>query len=148
MPNEKQKTEREKRLGGTRIIKAHTFDVMEHTKIDSKSMPQLDPQKAAKEIEKKTEYLLKALGAETGKHLGLGTMGSITANKLTPQQQKMFGQGMTKHGRNFQKIRDEFLPDVSCCTMAEYYYDVWKLKAVPAAKKWYQQKERNKTSQS
>ena len=147
MLTEKQKTERENRLGGTRIIKAHIYDMIRDTKIDSKRMEVLDPQKVSKELSKKTESLLKTLGAETGKHLGLGTMGSITANKLTPHQQKMFGQGMTKHGRNFQKIREEFLPDVSCCTMAEYYYDVWKLKAVPAAKKWYQQKERKKTSQ-
>jgi len=143
-PSHGEMTDREKHLRGTLVIKAHTFELTKDRKIDSEQKVKLDLHQLSKQISKKTDALLETLGHETGRQLGVGTMGSTTATKLTPQQQKMFGQGMTKHGRNFQKIREEFLPDISCCTMAEYYYDVWKLKAVPAAKRWYQQTDKEK----
>jgi hypothetical protein len=75
--------------------------------------------------------------ADAALALGLGSMGAVVADTLTVEQQQRLLRGMQEHGRDFLAITRDFLPDVAPAKLAAYYYDVWKLRAVPAAKEWY-----------
>jgi hypothetical protein len=85
-----------------------------------------------------TAALTGALGSAAAAAFGLGTMGAETAPLLDPTQQRALSEGMAAHGRDFPAVAAAFVPGAAPGRLAAYYYDVWKLRAVPAAAAWYQ----------
>ena len=130
---------REDRLGGTLVLQSGSLTPPVRN-FDLESYKKLSRDEKQVKITEAGDQMINAAGALVDM-LGLRTMGAREANTLTEDQQEAFGNGMKKHGRNFPMIQKEFLPNVSCCAMASYYYDVWKLQAVPAAKRFYQERE-------
>jgi len=130
---------REDRLGGTLVLQSGSL-TPPMKNFDLGSYKKLSRDEKQAKITESCDKMISAAGALVDL-LGLRTMGARVANTLTEDQQEAFGEGMKKHGRNFPMIQKEFLPNVSCCTMASYYYDVWKLRAVPAARRFYQERD-------
>lgn len=95
----------------------------------------------AEAIALQISQLAATVGPVVGKAFGLGTMGTDTAKNLTEEQQDQLYEGITKHGRDFFKISRDFVNgDVAPRVLAAYYYDVWKLSGIPAAKRWFADK--------
>lgn len=136
--------ERERRLGGTLIAASGTIPPPKRQNIDGPM--RMNREERAEKIMEESEKLINAAGS-LADMLGLKKMGAHMVNALTSEEQEAFGNGMTKHGRNFKRIKDEFLPHVSCRVMAAYYYDVWKLQLIPAAVKWYQERDEERARQ-
>lgn len=84
--------------------------------------------------------LSTALGPDAAAALGMGTMGATMASSLDAAQQVALGEGMEECGRDFPSIVKQHVPGVPARQLAAYYYDVWKLRAVPAAVAWYQRR--------
>lgn len=136
--------ERERRLGGTLIAASGTIPPPKRQNING-SM-RITREERAEKIMEESEKLVNAAGS-LADMLGLKKMGAHMVNALTREEQEAFGNGMTKYGRNFKRIKTEFLPHVSCRVMAAYYYDVWKLQLIPAAVKWYQERDEERARQ-
>lgn len=88
-------------------------------------------------LEKKTTVLVNKLGQDAAANLGVGRMGLYMASRLNEEDQEAFGKGMKSNDRDFNEISKLFLPALPPRILAEYYYDVWKLRGTAASKDWY-----------
>lgn len=95
-------------------------------------------------LDKKTMVLVNKLGQEAAASLGVGKMGLRMVSRLKEQEQEAFGKGMRSNDRDFYQISKSFLPDFQPRILAEYYYDVWKLRGTEAAKEWYKIRQAEK----
>jgi hypothetical protein len=100
-----------------------------------------EDERHAEAIALSISQLATTVGPLVSEAFGLGTMGTDTAKNLTEEQQYQLYEGFKKHGRDFFKISRDFVSgDVAPRVLAAYYYDVWKLSAIPAAKRWFADK--------
>jgi pyruvate-formate lyase len=67
-------------------------------------------------------------------------MGGAVIDLLSEEEQEGMYRGMHTHGRDFYKIATEMVPGKTAGQLASYYYDVWKLRLVPTAVRWYADK--------
>jgi hypothetical protein len=129
-----QVPENEAKLGGRLALAAGTV-LASHTLNCGESDMSLKSRSEA--IAKATADLASTLGTGAGAALGIGTMGASMAEQLSIEQQESLYQGMKQHDRDFFVVTRDFVPGVRPAQLAAYYYDVWKLRAVPAAQRWY-----------
>lgn len=99
--------------------------------------PSYEDKSQAAAISRKVAELTAAVGPTAASDLGLGSMGTLMIKDLTSEQQDQLYEGMRVYGRDFHAISNEFVKGVPPHRMAQYYFDVWKLRAVPAALRWY-----------
>lgn len=128
---------REQRLEGDLILKNGTVphayqDVLNLVKFKSMTRDQRE-----RAILDRSNKLIDSIG--TGSDLlGLNKMGAHVKDMLSQEQQILYGEGISKYGRDFKRIQKELLPTISCGSLAAYYYDVWKMRSIPAAAQYYQ----------
>lgn len=101
-----------------------------------------DQERRQMAISLESARLAAAVGSAVASAFGLNSMGTVMAGELDASQQEGLYLGMKEHGRDFHAISKEQVPGVAPRRMAAYYYDVWKLRAVPAAVRWYEDKAR------
>jgi len=88
-------------------------------------------------LDHETAKLIDALDHAAAAAMGLQAMGATMSGILDSEQQEALYFGMKEHGRNFHAITKNHLPGLAPRELAGYYYDVWKLRAVPSAERWY-----------
>jgi hypothetical protein len=109
--------------------------------VKKKKKPACDDAEHAAAIARQVSQLTTTVGPVVAEAFGLGTMGTDTSKNLTEEQQDQLYQGIKKYGRDFFKIsRDVVSGNVRPRVLAAYYYDVWKLSGIPAAKRWFADK--------
>lgn len=79
------------------------------------------------------------LGASSSA-LGLSSMGNRVRSTWNTEQERRFASGIALHGRAFDEIREEFLPEKTTADLVLYYYNIWKQRRTPAAEEWYCEK--------
>jgi len=100
-----------------------------------------EDERHAEAIALQVSRLAATVGPVVSEAFGLGTMGTDTAKNLTEEQQDQLYEGFKQHGRDFFKISRDFVSgNVAPRILAAYYYDVWKLNGIPAAKRWFADK--------
>jgi hypothetical protein len=99
------------------------------------------PAASRAEVVRAASTLMAAAAGAWAPALGLGAMGAAAARALDAGQQAALGEGFDRFGRDFPAIADEYVPGVAPGALAAYYYDVWKLRAVPAAAAAYARRE-------
>ena len=83
------------------------------------------------------EALKSALGPQRAAALGLLSAGAAAcAGLLGGGEEAALEAGMREFGRAFHTIRAELLPGRTPFDLHNYYYNVWKLRATPAAAAW------------
>ena len=102
--------------------------------------PAYEDRAHAAAITKQVANLASAVGPTAAANFGLGSMGVAMVNELTTYQQDQLYEGMKVYGRDFHAISKEFVIGVPPHIMAQYYFDVWKLRACPGALHWYADK--------
>lgn len=72
--------------------------------------------------------------------LGSARMGAKERQHWKPSEEDAFASGIAVHGRDFESLRDGYLPDRSVSDVVAYYYNVWKIRYNPAAQRWHAQR--------
>ncbi|KAK9818147.1 hypothetical protein WJX72_007802 [[Myrmecia] bisecta] len=72
--------------------------------------------------------------------LGLRHMGAADAGDWSEAEVAAFDAGMRAHERDFDAIHKEMLPSKPIARLVDFYYNVWKTKAVVQAQQWYQRR--------
>ena len=74
-------------------------------------------------------------------NLGLDKVGSAFAPNWSPPDVQSFERGLNECKRDFAQIAEDYLPHKGCHRVGDFYYNVWKTKAIPEAKAWYQRRD-------
>lgn len=83
------------------------------------------------------EALKASLGPHRAAALGLLSCGADALRGLLSEgEEAALEAGMREFGRAFHTIRAELLPGRTPFDLHNYYYNVWKLRATPAAAAW------------
>jgi hypothetical protein len=130
----------EERLGGTLVMERGTIPPPMQNAVNLEEYKSMQRKEREEAILQQSNQLIDLVGPRSDL-LGLTRMGVHAKDMLTEEQQIAYGEGMEKHGRNFPLIQKAYLPTVSCGSMATYYYDVWKTQSVPAAAKFYHERD-------
>ena len=136
LPKLEELSEREKTFEGTLILKAQDSEYL--SKCDNQpSWRDCTRDERTDAIAKATGKLMESLGPEVSRALGVSTMGAQLAQQLDEELQNLLLEGMMEHGRDFYVISKDYCKGIAPSLLASYYYDVWKLRAIPAAKTFY-----------
>lgn len=73
--------------------------------------------------------------------LGLDKIGRACAPSWSTQDVESFEKGLNECKRDFAQIAEDYLPHKGCHQVGDFYYNVWKTKAIPEAKAWYQRRD-------
>ena len=74
-------------------------------------------------------------------NLGLNKVGSACAPSWSSHDVQSFERGLNECKRDFAQIAEDYLPQKGCHRVGDFYYNVWKTKAIPEAKAWYQRRD-------
>lgn len=141
IPKTAKSLERSKQLEGTLILSAQSnASLPNFDERETELWREWTTEERAEAIATASSRLTESLGESSSRALGLHEMGAKMAHNLSEEDQERLLEGMMEHGRDFYLLSKEYCKGVSPAHLVTYYYDVWKLRAVPAAKRWYTQR--------
>ena len=73
--------------------------------------------------------------------LGLDRMGQGSMKGWTPEDIALFERGLNENRRDFREIATTLLPHKGTLRVCSFYYNLWKSRAIPEARRWYRERD-------